>query len=129
MQVASQVLFEQMDSRVERPVRIAGVFGCLIIVRQHSQAAHHFTEPLMFVKSEEHTSELQSRGQIVCRLLLGKKKATMPVFAPKGGSGTRSRTSANSVAPTQVRCTSSATAWRSMSASARSRTTPTSEIN
>lgn len=49
MQVASQVLFEQMDSRVERPVRIAGVFGRLIIVRQHSQAAHHFTEPLMFV--------------------------------------------------------------------------------
>src|SRR5690625_6167420 len=26
------------------------------------------------VRSEEHTSELQSRGQLVCRLLLGKKK-------------------------------------------------------
>src|SRR5439155_23541137 len=26
-------------------------------------------------RSEEHTSELQSRGQLVCRLLLGKKKA------------------------------------------------------
>src|SRR5690625_6270886 len=25
-------------------------------------------------RSEEHTSELQSRGQLVCRLLLGKKK-------------------------------------------------------
>src|SRR5690625_7093630 len=27
-------------------------------------------------RSEEHTSELQSRGQLVCRLLLEKKKAT-----------------------------------------------------
>src|SRR5690625_5413950 len=26
------------------------------------------------VRSEEHTSELQSRGHLVCRLLLGKKK-------------------------------------------------------
>src|SRR5690625_5656635 len=27
-----------------------------------------------FLRSEEHTSELQSRGHIVCRLLLEKKK-------------------------------------------------------
>src|SRR5690625_5470233 len=32
-------------------------------------------EPLM--RSEEHTSELQSRGQLVCRLLLEKKKIVM----------------------------------------------------
>src|SRR5690625_6896951 len=29
-----------------------------------------------FTRSEEHTSELQSRGHIVCRLLLEKKKIT-----------------------------------------------------
>src|SRR5690625_7010999 len=29
-----------------------------------------------FVRSEEHTSELQSRGHLVCRLLLEKKKTT-----------------------------------------------------
>src|SRR5439155_20358436 len=29
-------------------------------------------------RSEEHTSELQSRGQLVCRLLLDKKKAAPP---------------------------------------------------
>src|SRR5437660_5674354 len=29
-------------------------------------------------RSEEHTSELQSRGHLVCRLLLEKKKASMP---------------------------------------------------
>src|SRR5690625_6194927 len=28
----------------------------------------------LFVRSEEHTSELQSRGHLVCRLLLEKKK-------------------------------------------------------
>src|SRR5690625_5777610 len=28
-----------------------------------------------FMRSEEHTSELQSRGHLVCRLLLEKKKA------------------------------------------------------
>src|SRR5690625_6384603 len=30
------------------------------------------------VRSEEHTSELQSRGHLVCRLLLEKKKTTKP---------------------------------------------------
>src|SRR5437870_7953932 len=29
-------------------------------------------------RSEEHTSELQSRGHLVCRLLLEKKKLTLP---------------------------------------------------
>src|SRR5437870_11743521 len=29
-----------------------------------------------FLRSEEHTSELQSRGHLVCRLLLEKKKNT-----------------------------------------------------
>src|SRR5215510_16461142 len=32
------------------------------------------------VRSEEHTSELQSRGQLVCRLLLEKKKQTLHSF-------------------------------------------------
>src|SRR5437870_10932124 len=30
------------------------------------------------VRSEEHTSELQSRGHLVCRLLLEKKKKSSP---------------------------------------------------
>src|SRR5690625_5621684 len=36
----------------------------------------HVTHPDggMFLRSEEHTSELQSRGHLVCRLLLEKKK-------------------------------------------------------
>src|SRR5207253_7867736 len=35
-------------------------------------APHDFTRA--FPRSEEHTSELQSRGHLVCRLLLEKKK-------------------------------------------------------
>src|SRR3712207_8453575 len=33
-------------------------------------------------RSEEHTSELQSRQYLVCRLLLEKKKTTIPVLLP-----------------------------------------------
>src|SRR5207253_10265636 len=33
-----------------------------------------FTKKKLFARSEEHTSELQSRGHLVCRLLLEKKK-------------------------------------------------------
>src|SRR5207253_3610005 len=32
------------------------------------------------MRSEEHTSELQSRGHLVCRLLLEKKKKTVRIF-------------------------------------------------
>src|SRR5690625_6906869 len=32
------------------------------------------SERYLFIRSEEHTSELQSRGHLVCRLLLEKKK-------------------------------------------------------
>src|SRR5437660_8847683 len=37
-------------------------------------------------RSEEHTSELQSRGHLVCRLLLEKKKAQAVVL--RSGTGT-----------------------------------------
>src|SRR5439155_8240124 len=39
------------------------------------QAGHPI--PVRSERSEEHTSELQSRGQLVCRLLLEKKKHPM----------------------------------------------------
>src|SRR5690625_6728632 len=46
----------------------AGVSPALIV--------HHFgsKSALRKARSEEHTSELQSRGHLVCRLLLEKKK-------------------------------------------------------
>src|SRR5438132_5061021 len=36
--------------------------------------AIHLLEPLALQRSEEHTSELQSHSDLVCRLLLEKKK-------------------------------------------------------
>src|SRR5690625_7916926 len=62
-----------------------GLFDVLL-ERVDGQRAHRLAPPLrgvlellvlgvgeLRVRSEEHTSELQSRGQIVCCLLLGKK--------------------------------------------------------
>src|SRR3712207_7811978 len=39
-------------------------------------------------RSEEHTSELQSRQYLVCRLLLEKKKTITSVFHNNNGTGT-----------------------------------------
>src|SRR5258708_18700839 len=45
-------------------------------------AARSITRPLSkLVRSEEHTSELQSPDHLVCRLLLEKKKLNLSVFA------------------------------------------------
>src|SRR2546429_5124246 len=49
-------------------------------------------QPLRFWRSEEHTSELQSRLHLVCRLLLEKKKqrAALASLRRLGGSDARS---------------------------------------
>src|SRR5437870_8110814 len=41
--------------------------------RPHTKTSQH-TTTITNSRSEEHTSELQSRGHLVCRLLLEKKK-------------------------------------------------------
>src|SRR5947209_13157828 len=46
-----------------------------VIERQHDDVLVHHVEG-MTERSEEHTSELQSRQYLVCRLLLEKKKLT-----------------------------------------------------
>src|SRR5439155_23399849 len=43
-------------------------------VLYRSDGKGRFTDVTAGSRSEEHTSELQSRGQLVCRLLLEKKK-------------------------------------------------------
>src|SRR5690554_7364226 len=45
-------------------------------LRQNDQLFRIGGEEFMVVRSEEHTSELQSRPHLVCRLLLEKKKST-----------------------------------------------------
>src|SRR5437870_11139382 len=53
------------DRRRSKPVLAAGARS------SGSSAPHAHTQ---HTRSEEHTSELQSRGHLVCRLLLEKKK-------------------------------------------------------
>src|SRR2546421_5034758 len=71
-------------NRVVRQGRIDNLFG----LNQQKTLAHLHRDPLALalplghelddafhlIRSEEHTSELQSRSDLVCRLLLEKKK-------------------------------------------------------
>src|SRR5690349_4717547 len=56
--------------------RDARVGGVLAGQRHRDVAGHEFQEREHHERSEEHTSELQSRRDLVCRLLLEKKKTT-----------------------------------------------------
>src|SRR5699024_12445328 len=50
----------------------------------NAPSAFHIILPLSFclhLRSEEHTSELQSRFDLVCRLLLEKKKSTRNILS------------------------------------------------
>src|SRR2546430_16241289 len=44
--------------------------------KQPIPSGFHTVTPYLTVRSEEHTSELQSQSNLVCRLLLEKKKKT-----------------------------------------------------
>src|SRR2546430_10309097 len=62
-----------------------------VIVFIHSVAAN--TEPadkraVAIQRSEEHTSELQSQSNLVCRLLLEKKNTTQHTIIPRPRSAT-----------------------------------------
>src|SRR5207253_9123624 len=52
------------------------VFGGLLVLRWPKLAWIHLPA-VAWARSEEHTSELQSRGHLVCRLLLEKKKTNV----------------------------------------------------
>src|SRR2546422_4745830 len=59
--VAASQRTVRVEPRLERPARRATI-------------VHRHTSRRTIVRSEEHTSELQSRLHLVCRLLLEKKK-------------------------------------------------------
>src|SRR5687768_17813248 len=52
--------------------------------RQHGQRCQHPGPGQRWERSEEHTSELQSRLHLVCRLLLEKKKQSGESRGPAG---------------------------------------------
>src|SRR2546426_4119214 len=81
--------------REARPLARFASAGSFTISKEHSQAARYCTlsarlraSPLQpreryhayRVRSEEHTSELQSPCNLVCRLLLEKKKTRSDLF-------------------------------------------------
>src|SRR5436305_11167092 len=67
-----------------RSARASDLLGCLFHPQRQARARGFALTDLMVVaaalvfllRSEEHTSELQSRPHLVCRLLLEKKKKT-----------------------------------------------------
>src|SRR5207302_8459179 len=59
------------------------------LVRRHARAS----VPIVVDRSEEHTSELQSRENLVCRLLLEKKKYSASGTGPATRSNTIARCS------------------------------------
>src|SRR5205823_7488532 len=60
---------------LHRPYRLRRHYLCPIAARLW---ASHFVVIGRNVRSEEHTSELQSLAYLVCRLLLEKKKSNAP---------------------------------------------------
>src|SRR3712207_8968371 len=63
------------DTRVLRTIRGEHpIVGVLEEWRELSKLLNTYLGPLPSLRSEEHTSELQSRQYLVCRLLLEKKK-------------------------------------------------------
>src|SRR2546427_7964967 len=50
-------------------------FSCWPFRIENQITFHNFYPSTRFTRSEEHTSELQSQSNIVCRLLLEKKKS------------------------------------------------------
>src|SRR5690349_23716438 len=72
------------------PARRPGVVLAVILVTQLmvildgtvvNIAMPHIQQALHFSRSEEHTSELQSRRDLVCRLLLEKKKQMKNIYS------------------------------------------------
>src|SRR2546429_1788830 len=59
--------------------KVAGALRAPVTPAEKAQLARQYTSnALAYERSEEHTSELQSRLHLVCRLLLEKKKKKKP---------------------------------------------------
>src|SRR5688572_32699026 len=54
------------------------VLGWRLLNTREDAMFHCLTRARGFARSEEHTSELQSQSNLVCRLLLEKKKKPLP---------------------------------------------------
>src|SRR5437870_8185989 len=71
----------EIDFPLRRDVEVDGRKNLVLLLAHRVEARHGSKRSVVFetevgnqFRSEEHTSELQSRGHLVCRLLLEKKK-------------------------------------------------------
>src|SRR5690348_17550765 len=55
--------------------------GNPILIRVETEGSHGYRPTDKRIRSEEHTSELQSPVHLVCRLLLEKKKTVFDIFS------------------------------------------------
>src|SRR3712207_8417453 len=55
--------------------------GALTLARQVGGGEERVEQPVLLARSEEHTSELQSRQYLVCRLLLEKKNKKKTIIS------------------------------------------------
>src|SRR3712207_8001687 len=65
-----------------RPDYLVWVKRLALLYHQVTQLCQLFLKLSVVGRSEEHTSELQSRQYLVCRLLLEKKKYTLACRSP-----------------------------------------------
>src|SRR5256884_9853733 len=83
----------KQDSWVDYTVRIFSIAGLAtpsfwlgIVFILLLLVVFHWLPPMIYTRSEEHTSELQSRLHLVCRLLLEKKKILVCVALSRGSA-------------------------------------------
>src|SRR3712207_7492397 len=63
--------------RLERTALVWAIYRNFTLAQERSERKRKYRHPGQCPRSEEHTSELQSRQYLVCRLLLEKKKKTI----------------------------------------------------
>src|SRR6266508_1820619 len=68
------------ESRLETQQRSRGHFQCLLVSTHGEKGMRQHPSTGRDHRSEEHTAELQSRGHLVCRLLLEKKKKQLIIL-------------------------------------------------
>src|SRR3712207_8898619 len=72
----SQLPLEEVSILLYSRIHEERLVALLILVWRYSTSSNREKEEIVkfYLRSEEHTSELQSRQYLVCRLLLEKKK-------------------------------------------------------
>src|SRR2546422_4637415 len=110
-----RVLGRTMSSRRSPPRGNSGGFAFDMVADPPTMLAPVLDEDLVGVepggehagdvRSEEHTSELQSRLHLVCRLLLEKKKTVLPSHHPSACLNVRDRRSESYCACVYSACT------------------------